>query len=67
MRDGETGFLVESRDLDAMADRIEQLARDADLRRQMGLAAAKHVREQFDSRLLAARIEDLYDRLVATG
>ena len=44
VRDGETGMLVDSSDIDGFADALEAYARDADLRRQhgeAGLAVAK--------------------------
>lgn len=44
--DGDTGFLVETHDPAAVADRVAELAEDAQLRRQMGLAGReKFVRE----------------------
>lgn len=45
--DGETGFVVTRRDPDAMSDKIEQLARDAQLRRRMALAGPPRARRLF--------------------
>jgi glycosyltransferase involved in cell wall biosynthesis len=39
VRDGVEGFIVSIRDPDALAERIDQLRSDADLRREMGYAA----------------------------
>jgi glycosyltransferase involved in cell wall biosynthesis len=39
VRDGENGFVVGARDVAALADRLETLLRDGDLRRQMGAEA----------------------------
>jgi len=39
VRDGVGGFIVSIRDPDALAERIDQLRSDADLRREMGYAA----------------------------
>lgn len=64
---GETGLLVPPGDLPAMADAIACLARDSGLRRQMGMAAARHVRANFDARKLSAAIEELYDRMTAAA
>ena len=63
--DGETGFLVESGDLEAMAGRIRQLALDGDLRMRMGIAAAEGIRSRFDSARLAEQMELFYDRILA--
>jgi len=65
--DNETGFLVESGDLDAMADKVVLLVKKSDLRCQMGIAAMRHVRKSFDSNLLAAKLENLYDTVRRTG
>ncbi len=39
VREGENGFVVPSRDVDALVERIEVLLRDGDRRRRMGAAA----------------------------
>jgi glycosyltransferase involved in cell wall biosynthesis len=44
---GETGLLVEPRDVAALANAIEKLARDSSLRRTLGQAGLARVREQF--------------------
>jgi len=46
VRDGVEGFIVPPRDVDALRGRIEQLVRDEDLRRSMGIAA-RHRAEEF--------------------
>lgn len=56
--DGETGFLVDERDTDAMAARMIRLLREAQLARQFGEAARRRTqsrfsREQSDGRLWA--------------
>jgi glycosyltransferase involved in cell wall biosynthesis len=47
MVDGETGFLVEPRDHQTMADRIAALLRDERLRRRMGAAGEARARAHF--------------------
>lgn len=47
VEDGVTGFLVQEGDSIGMADRIERLARDHGLRRQMGVAGWERARERF--------------------
>ena len=61
--DGSTGLLVESGDLEGMADRIMRLSNDSELRHRMGQAAVRHARDNFDSRKLGERIESIYDSL----
>ncbi|OPZ27166.1 MAG: Alpha-D-kanosaminyltransferase [Lentisphaerae bacterium ADurb.BinA184] len=46
--DGESGFLVPPHDTEALADRIESLLRSPQLRRTVGGAARRRVREAFD-------------------
>jgi len=46
VEDGVEGFLVPIRDVDALVERLRQLARDPDLRARMG-AAARARAEQF--------------------
>lgn len=46
---GENGFLVPQREPDALAGAVAQLLGDAELRRRLGQAGAKHVRENFSS------------------
>jgi glycosyltransferase involved in cell wall biosynthesis len=54
--DGKTGLLVDPADPVELADALEHLIRDADLRERMGQAARAHVEEQFSFPAFAARI-----------
>jgi len=63
--DGETGFLVETLDLDGMAEKIMLLAGDAELRCRMGIAAVDYIRTKFDSERLAQQLEEVYDQVLA--
>jgi glycosyltransferase involved in cell wall biosynthesis len=45
VRDGEDGFVVPLRDASALADRLEQLVRDRQLRESMSQAARTHAEE----------------------
>ena len=58
VRDGETGFLVALGDAAAMADRLEQLLKDAALTAQLGRQAAVHARQAFD---LQRQVESYLD------
>ena len=64
--DDVTGFLVESGDLPGMAEKVMRLCRDAELRLTIGLAALAHTRRAFDSKLLAQRLESVYDAQLAS-
>jgi len=46
MRDGIEGFFVDGRDVEAIAERLQRLSADGDLRRRMG-AAARALAEQY--------------------
>jgi glycosyltransferase involved in cell wall biosynthesis len=59
--DGRTGLLVDRGDPAALAAAVDRLLVDAPLRRQMGLAAARHVREHYDPDRV---YNQLMDRLV---
>jgi L-malate glycosyltransferase len=63
MADGETGFLVEPRDVEALADRIVTLLGDDDLRRRMGIAAQQRARAKFTVEKMVAAIAAVYERI----
>ena len=56
MADGETGFLVPPHNSGALADPIEKLLRNPQLRRRIGAAAQARVRKEFD---IGRNTEDL--------
>ena len=64
--DGENGFLVEVRDVRALADRLASLARDGKAREQFGLAGKKMVARNFTYSEQAARYEDLYESILGS-
>jgi glycosyltransferase involved in cell wall biosynthesis len=49
IQDGHTGFLIEPRNLDALATKLSELLDDAELRRQFGDSARLHVLNHFSS------------------
>jgi glycosyltransferase involved in cell wall biosynthesis len=57
---GVNGFLVPAKDAHALADAIEALLRDPELRRAMGAASRALAEERFDERALIARTLELY-------
>ena len=65
--DGVTGYLVPPGDAALLAERIDTLLADPELRRRMGVAGRERVRERFD---IATRIKDyvvLYEELARGG
>ena len=65
VRDGETGFLVPDRDVDALTERTRALLEDAGLRRRMGDAARRMVEADFDVRAIEQQYLDVYRELGA--
>jgi glycosyltransferase involved in cell wall biosynthesis len=64
VRDGEDGFLVVPGDVDALADRLAQLATDEKLRARMGEAARTRVRERYSVERLVDDVDRLYRSLL---
>jgi glycosyltransferase involved in cell wall biosynthesis len=63
VRDGVNGFLVPTRDAFALADAIERLAADAELRERMGAESARIAAAEFDERLIIAQWMEYYRAL----
>lgn len=61
--DGETGYLVDPGDVDALTDRLRRLVESPERRRRMGDAAQEAV-ERFDIETVRRTQQDFYDRLV---
>jgi glycosyltransferase involved in cell wall biosynthesis len=64
VRDGEDGFLVEPGDVEALAERLAQLATDPELRERMGEAARSRVRERYSVERLVDDVDLLYRSLL---
>jgi glycosyltransferase involved in cell wall biosynthesis len=62
--DGETGFLVDVGDADALAKRVVLLLRDADLRQRMGIAARARVEQMFSAQTMAAQFDAILQPLL---
>lgn len=54
--EGNTGYLIEPGEISALALRLDQLVRDANVRRAMGTAARRRVCEHFDAQINVGRI-----------
>ena len=63
--DRENGWLVEVDDPEAVATAIQLLAADHKLRERLAESARRHVQTTFDSSVMFARYQQVYDRLLA--
>jgi glycosyltransferase involved in cell wall biosynthesis len=64
VRDGEDGFLVAAGDVEALGDRLADLATDHELRERMGEAARARVRERYSVERLVDDVDRLYRSLL---
>ncbi|MCR4303423.1 MAG: glycosyltransferase family 4 protein [Gallionella sp.] len=65
IKDGETGFVIEARDVDALADRLARLFRDPALCLRLGQQAQARARRMWDTGVIAERTLTLYAQLTA--
>ena len=65
LRDGEDGFLVEPGAAGALADRLEQLARDPGLRERLGAAGRERVLTRYAVERLVDDVDRLYRSLLS--
>ena len=63
--DGETGFIIEKRDVNTLAGKICLLLRDGKLAQQMGEAGRRHVEEHFSRERMVHQVSELYQKVVA--
>jgi glycosyltransferase involved in cell wall biosynthesis len=62
LADKVTGLLVERGDVAALADALQRLGSDDDMRKRMGRLGRRRAEEYFDWSVAAARLESLYYR-----
>ncbi|MFP4034689.1 MAG: glycosyltransferase, partial [Desulfovermiculus sp.] len=63
VRDGETGYLVDFKDLDVLTQRVQELIENSENRLHMGREARKMVERDFDIRVVQERYLDVYREL----
>lgn len=63
--DGETGFLVPPHDPGVLADRVELLLRDAELRARLGQAGRVRASQQFSATAHAQKVIDVYRSILS--
>ncbi len=57
---GETGLLVSPRDPEKLAEAILKLLDNEELRKQVGLKAREHIKNNYDWEIITDRIEEIY-------
>ena len=67
VRDGEDGFLVEAGETGDLADRLEQLARDPELRERMGRRGRERVLPRYAVERLVEDVDELYRSLLSAA
>ncbi|PQV65378.1 Glycosyltransferase involved in cell wall bisynthesis [Abditibacterium utsteinense] len=65
VKDGENGFLVPPCDALALADALETLLRDPDLRAQLGANGKTFVKNHFDQEQCITQVEAFFESMVA--
>ncbi len=65
VRDGETGFIVPSRDVETFAARLEGLLKDPALAEKMGRRAQRGLAEEWRTERMVRAIEEIYTALLA--
>ncbi len=64
VRDGVEGFLIDSGDIDALADRIGQLLTNGSLRKEMGKNSRRRFLEQYTYEKFAERMESVFEEVI---
>jgi colanic acid/amylovoran biosynthesis glycosyltransferase len=62
--DGQSGFLVPEKDVEALADKIEFLIANPQMWPQLGRTGRRFIEEQFDAAILNKRLEEIYAELL---
>ena len=64
VKDGETGILIDRKDVVGLAEAIHQLSEDADMRQKLGQAGRRRVAEKYSIESNIAIHEQLYQKIV---
>ena len=64
VRDGVNGYVVPMRDSRALAEKVNLVLSDADMRGRMGAASRRIAEEEFDWKLIAAQTKLVYEELL---
>ncbi|MBC1280278.1 glycosyltransferase [Nostoc sp. UCD121] len=63
--DGETGFLVDEKDDQALAEKLDILLSDRALAKKMGIKGREFICENFDIRKQTVKLEAIYDLVIS--
>ena len=63
--DGQSGILVPSKDVEAMAKAIVNIATNSELSNRLGLAARQRTEQRFTASNYVARLDEMYTRLAS--
>lgn len=64
--EGETGFMIQPGDRDAIADRLIRLLTDPALRANMGAAGRSRVEKHFENEVVTARLIELWRKAISS-
>ena len=64
VQDSITGFLVEEKDIHALAERIVYLATHGELWTLMGRQGRDHISRHYDAKMQTEKLEEIYDKVV---
>ncbi len=67
IKDGQSGLLVREKDATALADAIERLLEDTELRDRLGKNARQKIIQEFNIRKSGAQLGALFERYVNTN
>ncbi len=62
--DGRTGYLVGQREIDSLAESMDALASDYNLRTQMGIDARAKMEAEYDTVKQNEKLEEIFDKLI---
>ena len=62
--DEREGYLIEARDVTALADRLCRLSRSGAVRKRMGAAARRRVQQEFGMDVMVERLVAIYREVV---
>lgn len=64
VKDGVNGFMIQAGDYKTLAEKIDMLAEDKDLRENMGKQSRQKAKEKFDIKIIMNQLGDIYDELL---
>lgn len=66
VNDGETGFIVEQRNVEVLVDKMNYLADNPEVRQQFGVAGRKLMEAKFSLKSLPDRLDAVYSKFLKT-